>query len=224
MKNIIKKIVAMFIVINLFGMNVSFGAEILKKRPVMTLIEQVNEMDGCKIVLVAKPATENRGREAANDEGRPGHVYIILKGSDFMSVVGYSPTKPFTILNVFVDYTVKGKVHIESKDQWSVAKVYDITPQQARDALKFIKRYNKSYNLLNNNCIHFSLEVLDSIGIEVKEIEERFWTIPNYFDLGESAQKTLSAVIMAFCKPLYGYTPSDIAHDLKDAQDVIVAK
>ena len=137
-----------------------------------------------------------------------GHTFIRLDyGNGDVFYKGFYPKVGLTEEQIKNRVDVLGEVHDDDDThKWNVAKIYEITKEDADKIKNFADNYNKKYNMVKNNCTTFAVQCLGIAGI-YSPTSKYFWKLKSGF-VG-LLSKTVSLVLR-----LYGYTPSNAAQDI----------
>ncbi len=137
-----------------------------------------------------------------------GHTFIRLDyGNGDVFYKGFYPKVGLTEEQIKNRVDVLGEVHDDDDThKWNVAKIYEITKEDADKIKNFADNYNKKYNMVKNNCTTFAVQCLGIAGIS-SPTSKYFWKLKSGF-VG-LLSKTVSLVLR-----LYGYTPSNAAQDI----------
>ena len=155
------------------------------------------------------------GREVINwNDSEVGHTFIRLDyGNGNIIYRGFYPKVGLSKNQIINRNDVLGKVKNDENHCWDIAKIYEITNDEANKIKDFIDDYNEKYNMVKNNCTTFAVKSLGAAGI-FSPTSKYFWKLKRGF-LGSLSK------VGSFAFRLYGYTPSNAAQDIRRSANIL---
>ncbi len=127
--------------------------------------------------VVSQPVPGNRQAIDSNFEDI-GHAFIRLGYGDGRVIYkGLYPKDPLTQEQIIKKEDVPGKLFDDSKHEWNIAKIYNISQEQAKSIDAYINNYDDDYNMVKNNCTTFAVDTLNSAKIK-SPTNSKKWTLP----------------------------------------------
>ncbi|MCL2152620.1 MAG: RHS repeat-associated core domain-containing protein, partial [Oscillospiraceae bacterium] len=167
------------------------------------------------ITFVVMQPTDG-SRNVLNPDNDVGHTFIRLQNYETdasgnmvekVSYMGFYPAQPLTMDQIINRTDVAG-AKIDDKDHsWNIAKVYEITNDQALASLKYMNDFSSDYNMVTNNCTTFAVGALTAAGI-TSPTSEHNWKL--------TVKQQLYAWLNGYStKGLKGYSPADAGQDIR---------
>jgi RHS repeat-associated protein len=136
------------------------------------------------VVRQPKDGSEN----AVQGTNNVGHTFIRLqyykkdangKITKIVKYIGFYPKERLNADSVAAHQDQAGYIGDDSNHSWSIAKVYEISPEQVQAVFDYVDNYKNDYNVITNNCTTFAVGALEAAGIE-SSISEQQWKMPFY--------------------------------------------
>lgn len=177
-------------------------------------------------ILIDQPMPGTRYIINDKDYFNAGHSFVRLQyyeqdenNKEIKRVIyrGFYPTNRLSMEQIIERGDVNGKINTEEDPVepeydhvWNIAKVFEITPEGAKNAVEYIDNFNKGdkiFNVVAYNCTEFTVTVLKKAGVGNIISKHKI-------------QFTLAQRLYAWRKGydinnIYSYCPGDAGEDIR---------